>query len=308
MIPAPARLLLAMLLSLVACRSDDAPDPRYRPTENLLEVVALLRLHIDDDTYRFPPARDFTGKNVYRASLARLESLEQIQAERFRAGYQLDVLFFAKGRALERISEYELAERHYARVAELSSPLREEARSARAICDRLARTRKIEPPVGGSVDDALAAFDERERRLERLLDEVDPSHYVYVVREELERNDRERAAYFAARRRLEPGLDALALQQYQLLVQRHAKSKNRNRHLLDVADLYSDLSRDYVARVPAVSLGFDPAVFDEYAFGATRLYESVSQQDGAVEKIEAARKLEAFLAFTLTVYQEKLPR
>ena len=47
--------------------------------------VSLLRLHVDDDTYRFPPARDFTGKNVYRAVLERLESLEEIR-ERVR-GY-----------------------------------------------------------------------------------------------------------------------------------------------------------------------------------------------------------------------------
>ena len=56
------------------------------------------------------------------------------------------------------------------------------------------------------------------------------------------------------------------------------------------------------------TLRFDPPTFDEYAFGATRLYEAVSQQDGAIEKIEAARKLEAFLAFTLQVQDERLPR
>jgi hypothetical protein len=55
-------------------------------------------------------------------------------------------------------------------------------------------------------------------------------------------------------------------------------------------------------------LRFDPATFDEYANSATRLYESVSQQDGAVEKLEAAYKLEAFVAFTLEIHEQKIPR
>ena len=158
-----------------------------------------------------------------------------------------------------------------------------------------------------SLENALAAFEERQALLEQLEREVDPSHYVYVVREELERTDVARAEYLRARRRIDDGLDATALRQYQRLVQRNQRSKFRNRHLLDLGDLYVDLSRDYARRVPPASLRFDTVVFDEYAFGATRLFEAVSQQDGALEKIEASRKLEAFLAFTLQVHEEHFP-
>jgi tetratricopeptide (TPR) repeat protein len=294
---------------LAACwsRTPD-PDPLYRPTENVLETVAVLRLHIDDDTYRFPPARDFTGKNVYRASLRRLEALEQIHAEKLRSGYLTDVLLFAKGRALERIGEYDLAAKHYARVADLESVLREAALEGRDINERVNQSRSIEPTPAAPVEQALAAFDERERLLQALADEVVGTHYAYVVREEIEVVDQARTGYFSARRRLEAGLDVVTLQQYQRLVQRNRESKYRNRHLIDLADLYADLAAEYARRTPPVSLGFDPATFDEYAFGATRLYEAVSQQDGAVEKIEASRKLEAFLAFTLQVQDEKIPR
>jgi hypothetical protein len=293
---------------LLGCASTPAQDPFYRPTEDVLEVVAALRLHLDDDTYRFPPARDFTGKNVFRASFTRLERLEEIYREKFRAGYMTDVLLFAKARALERIVEYDLAAQHYARVASLESPLRQEAERSRAVNARLAEAHRLAPDPHADPDAALAVFDDRTGRLEGLLPEVEGTHHAFVVREEIERSDRDRADYFDARRRLEPALDVLALQQHQRLVQRHAESKERNRHLVDLADLYASLSRQYIARVPPTSLDFDPATFDEYAFGATRLYEAVSQQDGAVEKIEAGRKLEAFLAFTLQVYDEKLPR
>ena len=77
--PAARRVVLALLLGSAAlggCRSTPEADPRYRPSESLLEVVAVLRRHVPDDTYRFAPARDFTGRNIYRASLLRLENLQ----------------------------------------------------------------------------------------------------------------------------------------------------------------------------------------------------------------------------------------
>jgi len=298
-------LLLGILL--VACTSQRGPDPRYAPTESVLEVVSILRLHIEDDTYRFPPARDFTGKNIYRASLSRLESLEEIYSEKLQTGYLVDVILFAKGRALERLTEYDLAAQHYHRVLDLDSPLRDEAFVSRSACERLAAAGRIEPSAGATLGEAMSEFDRRVQLLKTLKTEVEGTHYVPIVREELERAARARAEYFAARRTIEPWLDVVALQQFQHLVQDHSESKNRNSHLLALADLYAALSRHYVRRFPPISLEFDPATFDEYAFGATRLYEAVSQQDGAIEKIEALRKLEAFLAFTLRVYDEKLP-
>ena len=301
------RFLLLWVL-LAACTSQREPNPLYAPTESVLEVVSVLRLHIDDDTYRFPPARDFTGKNIYRVVLGRLESLEEIHGEKYRSGYLTDVILFAKGRALERLTAYELAAQHYDRVLDLESPLREQAYVSRSVCEKLDTASHIEPASGATAGEAMSDFDRRMQMLKELEAEVEGTHYLPVVREELERAARARAEYFGARRTIEPWLDVIALQQYQQLVQDNAESKNRNAHLLDLADLYSALSRHYARRYPPTSLDFDPATFDEYAFGATRLYEAVSQQDGAIEKIEASRKLEAFLAFTLRVYDEKLPR
>jgi len=300
------RAILCALL-ICSCASHPESNPVFAPTESILEVIAVLRLHMDDDTYRFPAARDFTGKNLYRATFNRLENLEQIHAEKFKSGYMVDVILFAKGRCLERLGEYALAIQHYRRVAALDSPLREEATRSQDICTRLAAASQIHPPTEASAEKAMATFDRRANLLRNLLEDAGDGHYAPIVREEIERVDQERAEYFLARSTIEPWLDVIALQQYQHLVQQNSKSKKRNRHMLDLADAYASLARQYTDRVPPVSLGFDPATFDEYAFGATRLYEAVSRQDGAVEKIEASRKLEAFLAYTLGVYEEKLP-
>ena len=300
-------LLAVFCVLLFACSTPD-PDPRYRSTEGILETVAVLRLHVEDDTYRFPPARDFTGKNVYRVSLSRLESLEALHSEKLASGYMTDVILFAKARALERLAEFELAARYYERTNALDTPLAEAAREGQRICDALARAEGIVPGPRDDPDVALASFDRRRAELEELLEETRDTHYEYVVSGELERADRARATYFSARALLNRRLDALALQQYQELVARHPESKNRDRHLIDLADLYVALSRRYVESEPPSSLDFDPVTFDEYAHNASRLYAAVTLSDGSPAKLEAARKLEALLAFTLQVYDEKLPR
>lgn len=293
--------------ALLACGTAPMPDPRYRPTQSVMEVVALVRKHTDDDTYRRAPARDFTGKNVYRASFSRLESLEQSYASKFSSGYLVDAITFAKGRSLERIGEYDLAEKAYLRVAALESPLADAARASATICGALRDDARMEPDPKATPQQAMEAFEERTRVLERLLERTKDTHYEFIVREEMERADRARSRYFGARRLLDPALDALALQQYQRLVQNNPESKLRFRNQLELADFYASLAREYAWRYPPTSLGFDAPIFDEYALSATRIYEAVSQQDGTVEKIEATRKLEAFIAYTLQVYEEKLP-
>jgi len=124
---AASRGALIVLVVLSACASPPTTDERYRPAENILEVLAVLRRHVPDDTYRFEPARDFTGRNVYRSSLLRLESLERVYAGALQAGHMDGVIAFAKGRALERLRAFSIAAGEYRVAAELESSLAVEA-------------------------------------------------------------------------------------------------------------------------------------------------------------------------------------
>ena len=297
----------ACALWLAACASAPPSAPSDEPTQDLLEVVAVLRLHVADDTYRFPPARDLSGINVFRASFERLESLETAHAEKLSTGYMSDVLWFAKARALERIGEYPLAKLHYQRVAQLDSELAEPASHGRDVCERLAALTAPESSADATPQSVADRWTERRAGLVALRKDVLETHWRPVVDEEIERGDSDEAAYFAARSEIDPRLEATALQRAQQLVELHRESKNNNRHLLALADLYADLSRRYARRNPPPSLGFDPATFDEYAHGATRIYEVVAQQDGTVEKLEAAHKLEAYLSYSLQVHEDKIP-
>jgi hypothetical protein len=257
-------------------------DATYEPAKGILEIVATLRRHIPDDTYRFEPARDLSGRNVYRASLIRLENMEQLHAEALRAGHMDEVIAFAKGRSLER------SEAMCQGLAEAASLGYERGRSA------------AEGGSSAAPDDpqeALHDYDARIALLEALLDEAGNSHFAAIVREELERADVARAGYFAARRQLAPEGDVRSLAERQRLVTRHRESKNANRHLLALADLYATLAREYVSARPPESLWFDPPVFQDLVDGAAKLYEVVANQEIAL--VDRKRRLRALTSATL---------
>jgi hypothetical protein len=317
---AAQRVVLLVLLMAVAssgCRSTPEPDPHYRPSEDLLEVVAVLRRHVPDDTYHFQPARDFTGRNIYRSSLLRLENLQKVHADALRSGYMDDVIAFARGRALERLQAFDLAAVSYRIAAEVEGPLQHDARESQAICEALAEAAAIGPeetpipeagdpvPLATDRESVVLLFDRRVALLEALLSDAEGTHYAFVIQEEIERADMGRARFLQDTRRLYVDGDVRALAAIQQLVSSHRESKNANRHLLALADLYAELAVDYVETHPPEGLRFDPPRFEELVEAAARLYEAITNQDGAPEKLEAARRLEAFLAFTLKVDRDR---
>jgi hypothetical protein len=303
---------VSLAVVLAACASSPEGDPRYRPAENVLEVVAVLRRHVPDDTYRFEPARDFTGRNVYRASLLRLENLEAAYEGAYRSGYLDDVIAFSKGRALERLGAFDLAAQHYLEAADAGTALRLEALRSAALCTALAEATSLEPEpsatVDGEPDEVLARLERRRALLEAILPDVEKTHYLAVVREEIEHGDVARARLLTDIRHTRPEGDVAAVAAWQQVVMDHRDSKNSNRHLLALADLYANLAERYVDRHPPEGLDFDPPTFEELAGSATQLYEAVANQDGATERVEAARRLEAFLAFTLRIDRDRFSR
>jgi hypothetical protein len=315
------RIIACAALALgVACASSPDVDPLYRPAENVLEVVSVLRAHIGDDTYRFEPARDFTGRNVYRSSLLRLENLEKLHLDSLRAGHMDGVITFAKGRSLERLQAFDLAAESYRLAADLDRELKVEALRSADVCDVIQQAARGPGEVSGLADvneDAspwlpnldseamLLDFDERVALLDGFAEAREGTHYHAIVREEIERLDEERASYFTGIRKTHPEGDVRAVAELQRVIARHPNSKNFNRHLLTLADLYAELAVEYANEYPPESLLFDPVRFQELIEGASRLYEMVASRDGTPEKLEASRRLEAFLAFSIRIDRDR---
>jgi len=304
------------------CANTPEVDPLYRPAENVLEVVSVLRAHISDDTYRFEPARDFTGRNVYRSSLLRLENLERLHADALRAGHMDGVISFAKARSFERLSAFDLAAQSYLLAADQSEELRAEALRSADVCDTLHRASQMNlglEPIGDDETDLIARqrlstldvtsvleeFEARVAILDELALAVAGTHYAAIVSEEIERADLQRANYFEGIRTTRLDGDVLVVSERQRVITQHAQSKNFNRHLLSLADLYADLAVGYAETHPPESLSFDPVRFRELIEGASRLYEMVARRDGTPEKLEASRRLEAFLAFAIRIDHDR---
>ena len=310
------RALVALCLVGAACASSPELDPRYRPSASALEIVAVLQRHVPDDTYRFEPARDFTDRNVYRSSLLRLENLEALHPDALRAGHFDGAIAFAKARALERLRAYALAAEAYRRAAEREGELAEAAARGAALCDALAALR-AEPSLLAAVEPAgdilpvpapevaLAEHEARLVRLEDLALRARDEHYVFVLQEEIEQLDLQRARYFVRLRDVIPEGDLRAVGELQRVALRHGASKRAARHQLALADLYVNLAVEYVEDRPPEGLDFDPAHFRDLVDAGARLYELVSARDGRPEKIEASRRLEAFLAFAVSVDRDR---
>lgn len=311
-------LALALAFSLgtvggCTTAAKERKEALYGPTESVLEVIAVLRRSVSADTYRFPPPLDFTGRNVYRSSLLRLESLEHVHADSLRAGHMDGAIAFAKGRSLERLRAYGLASKQYRRAAERSANLRESAIRSAEINEgfeaALREGLELNDPLGRDVpplspdqaDEVVAGLEERQALLSQVTRDDDPVHYETIVREEVERADVARAHYFSAVRHSAKDGHLRAVAERQRVITRHGASKNRRRHLLSLADLYAEIAEEYVAANPPESLRFDPPTFQELVDSASQLYEVVAAEDGTPEKLEAARRFEAFLAFTLQV-------
>jgi hypothetical protein len=310
---------LALAAGVVCACATPGIDPRYRPSASALEIIAVLERHVPDDTYRFEPARDFTDRNVYRSSLLRLENLEQLHGDALRASHLEGAIAFAKARALERLRAYDLAADAYHLAADREPDLRSESLRSADLLDALhdavtapspLATAKVDPERIGQlalpdVDAALARFEERAAKLEELAHTAEGTHHAYVIAEEVERADLERARYFTRLRDVLPDGDLRAVSELERVAMRHGDSKRAARHLIALADLYADLSLDYVEDHPPEGLNFDPGAFRDLVDSGSRIYEMVASRDGAPEKLEAARRLEAFLAFALSVDRDR---
>ncbi|MGK0484506.1 MAG: hypothetical protein ACJAYI_000012 [Myxococcota bacterium] len=314
-------LLLGVVLTACTPFTKRRAEAIYDPAESLTEIVAVLRRHIPDDTYRFPAGRDFTGRNVYRSTLLRLENIERIHKDELRSGYMDAVIDFSKARSLERLRGYALAAKYYREAARKDSELADEAKRSASVCEAIAAAvivgLDLEDPTSAELEplsmDTESVVDALDQRVSELVSIVagvyeshrPDSHYPAVIRSEIERADMIRSRYFLALRHVIPDGSIRAVAELQRLLSRHGASHNRRAHMLALGNLYASIAREYVDAVPPESLFFDAPKFQELVDAAAALYRAVAAQDGTSEKLEAARQLEAFLAFTLRIDRDR---
>ena len=274
-----------------------APDGRYIPAGDLLDIVRDFQRLAKEDTYRFAIPKDVTGINIMKATLTRLQDYEIKNRGQF-----TDIVLYNRALALERLREYDQAAALYRKVAETEGRLGSEAVKNAEILDNFLRIFDRSIPA----DDPfkyIAGLDEKVAAWNGLIKKHLGTPYEFLARVEEERIDRAKVAFVEANRfRLKEG-NQLTILGYSQLITKHQQSKNYQRHLLDFGDFYIILAKDYANQYDPEGLAFDLNLLDQFAKAALKFYSEVTQTDGVVEKLEAQAKIEATRG-----YLEKLTR
>jgi len=264
-----------------------APDARYLPAGDLLDIIKDFQRLAREDTYRFPIPKDITGANIMKSTLLRLEDYEKKNPGQF-----TDIIQFNKALALERLREYDRAAAYFRKAAESQSRLASEATRNAEILDSFLRI--LAKPL--SAEDPfkyMEGLDEKVGAWNQLIQKHQRTPYEFLARVEEERIDRAKVAFVEANRyRLKEG-NQLVVLGYSQLVTKHRQSKNIYRYLLDFGDFYTILAKEYASQYDPEGLSFDFKAFDQLAKSALKLYAEVAQVDGVQEKIEAQGKIEA---------------
>ena len=274
-----------------------APDGRYLPAGDLLDIVRDFQRLAKEDTYRFAIPKDVTGINIMKATLTRLQDYETKNPGQF-----TDIVQYNRALALERLREYDQAAALYRKIAETEGRLGSEAAKNAEILDNFLRIFDRTVPT----DDPfkyIAGLDEKVAAWNGLIKKHQGTPYEFLARVEEERIDRAKVAFVEANRyRLNEG-NQLTILGYSQLITKHQQSKNYQRHLLDFGDFYMILAKDYAAQYDPEGMVFEFNVLDQFVKSALKLYSEVAQTDGVVEKLEAQAKIEATRG-----YLEKITR
>jgi hypothetical protein len=286
-------LLLAAIAVPAPGRAGDATGV-YAPYEDLLEVLADLAWHLDDDLYRFTPPRDPTGHDLFQLCLHRLRNWETRFPGRLR-----DVAVFGRAQALERLGEYAAAAAAYREVAALPSPLAAAAGEAAARSGAFARAAAM-PEDGAELQATLAALRRKLEAWGALVARHAGTPHEAIALAEEERLEVRAAALVVEHRRLLADGDATAERALRFLVAKHGDSKRLAAHILRLADFYAELARAY-ADAHERPLAFEEDAFVRLADRALDTYRKVGTWDGAREKPEAQGRFAAFDAYKTAV-------
>jgi polyhydroxyalkanoate synthesis regulator phasin len=284
-------LWLAILGAACRSASGPAPDPRdVGDGETLTRVVAELRMHLRDDTYRQPRPLTGDGRDLFEAILWKLDRLQRERGLEPEGWQNVDyVIELARARVLEKMRRYAEAQAAYARVAERSSALQQAATEGR---DGIARLAAIAAASSEPTTDELAWLEERVRLWTELAWELRATRWESLAREEAEAGEMLRVERLATAGQLDAAIEAA-----RRLAEHHRHSKLYARHLIALGDLNADAARALeVAKLARSAKGEVEARRDallEHAFSA---YELASEARSADDRLAALARIEALRA------------
>jgi hypothetical protein len=175
-------LIFLFAIILVSCSSAKPKgpvNPRYQPAENLLQILTDFQKHLGDDSYRFEAAKDITGKNIFKATLTRLENYQKTYPNSM-----VPIIYFSRAKALEKLHDYAGAVENYKLVLEGESRLTQEAQKNLDMCQEFAAIKTLYQKNYNSqeLERRLAAIDKEIQLWKDLILKYQGTPYEYLAR------------------------------------------------------------------------------------------------------------------------------
>ncbi len=286
--------LASGLLTFGACSRSNKLLPY--PHESVLSVLGELKIWLRADPYREEPGRDLEGQNIYRATLARLNAIDELTG----AEYD-DILAFARAECAERLADWKTAAEQFERVATAGTSLSEEAGIRLIWVRRFVEARK-QPPAVENLEDYLDFLNAQLVQFEQLRRSGPMFPYDSYIMIELERTHEQKAAFLFMNRLVIAEGAKRAIEEAEELIRTHAASRRLGEHELMMGGFYEDLARDYSRVNPPQHYRFDMERWLVWIDKAREIYVRVAQRDGDPAKPEGQarlRAIEALVARTL---------
>lgn len=261
--------------------------------DSLTRVVAELKLHLRDDTYRYDRATTDDGRNVYAVAVWKLDRLAGLRARPKESWENADyVIEFARGKALERLRRYGDAVAAYERVAGSGSLLGDAAAERERVIDSFARASARPAEPFANPEDERRFIEARIELWRQLANEVHGTPYESLALEEIEAWQVMRVDSLARGDRLADAISAC-----ENLLEANRESKLFGKHLLRLGDLYADSARRVELQARANLASLDPSRYETLIDQAFSAYELAAEDRRPPLRREARNRIEALLAY-----------
>lgn len=257
-----------------------------------MEIISDFQRQVNYDSYKFPAPKDFAGRNIFKATLIKLNSYEKLYPGRFK-----QVIAFNKAKSWERLQDYQKAIKYY-KEAEQNPPLKETARQNIQICQEFNNLKEQYEEISGEDAEAdLARLDKMKESWEPLIRKYSSTPYESLAREEQEQVEFAKVLFLKKNWFHRPKGKLLIHNSYRFLIKRHLESKNVYRYFIKFGDFYARLAHEYTEERDPEGVYFKRKEFGRLANFALELYEVPASKDGIPEKLEAKGKLDALRAY-----------
>jgi hypothetical protein len=287
-------LILALLIAGGCGRSDKLLP---YPHESILSAIGELKIWLRADPYREEPGRDLEGQSIFRATLARLDSMDELT----RPEYD-DILAFARAECYERLGEWTRAAEQFQIVADAGTSLSEEAAIRRQWVVSFIEA-ITQPPSIEQIEDYLDYLDARLVLFEQLRRSNPLFPYDAYIMIEMERTLEEKAVFMFTNRVVIPEGSRRAIDTGERLLREHSASRRLGEHQLTLGGFHEALARDYVRLNPPQMSGFDPETWMVWVEPAREFYAKAADKDGDPAKPEAQARLRALEALATRTLQ-----